>query len=851
MRCPHVKPRFGWVRCPICGERLVYVSITSHFKLPDGKNIYVLENRGKVTLEQWFFENCIVIPDNILPGHKGMIFVEKGAPNIFGEILDLPECREIKKIKLSIPPVIEAYLPTDKSINIASTEDIPLNFDLPRELAEFTQLEAFGNNISANNMETSFVISNPPLSEVITVKLKIGLWELPIKINIEKDFIRFSGKRHFIIPEDASYYINGPIVFQIEVSPAVENSSKLNNVKNKKVRVINRIPWLEVKPSEFYFRRTILSLNINTNKIDNNYRNIIWLGFESDGKKQIFPLTFDWVKREKASFISVDLGTSNTCVCVSFYDEKNDKCPVSIPLISGDSKHRKGEILSAIKFVDFNNEIYELGQHLGILEDKYINDYLKIAKNFKSLLNNNYKLTYFDDSNNIRKLTPTDITKIFIIKILGHILGRFPIKPKESILGCSYPAGFTNGVRNKLIQIWQEISKNFTLESAIPILPEPVALFIAYLQKFPEILPDEGLFAVFDFGGYTADISFIGLENEDSENIGLGNKKIVVFHSSEVLYNNMPMGGELLTFELSKRLLSFINRSNIPYPKNIDEPSQWTFEEFRNYAQLISVAEEYKTSLIKGTVTRELVDASGKVETFSWNMSDEKIRRELESILINFARQGVNQLYKKLIYISKIIKKSSDFSGSYPSLSGKIKYFIENRKIDALVLGGNSMRNQIIRKEFKKNNFTKNCIYDAEVIKLGVSSGISYSLKTAFNLSIDMNFCPVKIGIASLGGLIPIIDMGEYIPKAKIVRNLSWPIMNNKIRIFLSQREDNRLDKSGVVTRIIKTSKKSGKLNIDLKVYPKDEHIGNYLIKKLILDIIDSETGKLIYREEL
>ena len=161
------------------------------------------------------------------------------------------------------------------------------------------------------------------------------------------------------------------------------------------------------------------------------------------------------------------------------------------------------------------------------------------------------------------------------------------------------------------------------------------------------------------------------------------------------------------------------------------------------------------------------------------------------------------------------------------------------------------MRNQIIRKEFKKNNFTKNCIYDAEVIKLGVSSGISYSLKTAFNLSIDMNFCPVKIGIASLGGLIPIIDMGEYIPKAKIVRNLSWPIMNNKIRIFLSQREDNRLDKSGVVTRIIKTSKKSGKLNIDLKVYPKDEHIGNYLIKKLILDIIDSETGKLIYREEL
>ena len=134
--------------------------------------------------------------------------------------------------------------------------------------------------------------------------------------------------------------------------------------------------------------------------------------------------------------------------------------------------------------------------------------------------------------------------------------------------------------------------------------------------------------------------------------------------------------------------------------------------------------------------------------------------------------------------------------------------------------------------------------YEEEIVKKGVSQGLLAAMRSGGqNRIIDLSFSPVSIGTYDLfNGFTPAIRMGEYIKTEKVIENIWLPIPS----IYIS------LDENSSVNSPFMTSRNfgdAGECTVNIKILSITNEDDS--VKSLVLEILDSQTNKLLYREGL
>ncbi|HOQ79446.1 MAG TPA: Hsp70 family protein [Candidatus Cloacimonadota bacterium] len=212
--------------------------------------------------------------------------------------------------------------------------------------------------------------------------------------------------------------------------------------------------------------------------------------------------------------LALDFGTTNTCYAYttddglhtsSYLDVLDDTFADAI-----DDEHV--EIPTTLVFRKFMDQL--LNHHVFITDYHFGDKSAKtFAFMFKSLLPYNTERTYYDLKNNVRIMSPFEITKLYMKFVLDRLKKRRLIKPKELIM--SYPANFERNTIDSLLNVTKELG--YSVDETMSI-SEPEAIALYYIDnKYIKVAEEPVYIAIYDCGGGTTDIAIVKLEDFDGD----------------------------------------------------------------------------------------------------------------------------------------------------------------------------------------------------------------------------------------------------------------------------------------------------------------------------------------------
>jgi len=827
MSCPHfpvLQP--DWRYCPICGKRLFDLEITSAFILPNGTAIALLQNNGIAEFPLCFLENFIVadtikdtgIVEGVSPGTKTAVILKSEFNNILVRIngdedyIPTVKPKRIQYPKLQIAGAFQSklYLNIGKVVatkfQISTNIDLPIRLKLPDELMPYLKILSSNQEIdckdgfmsiewiNTDKMVFTFVIGNSAMQAVF----------VPID-----NFIDVADT-NYICLSDAECYSEKPITHPLRIK-SNKNSVKIQS--NKK--------WLSSKPSEISSGVFELSLFMDTEQLQKYPDSVVYLTFKSKEAIQVAPIRFNWTERtDDNAVLGIDLGTSNSCLAYRVADEiKSFQFPF---------EPRVGELASAVRFKRFENKEYDFGE---LAKEYYFVDPYQVSVNFKPRLTSEKSEKYRDSQNVLADINPFDVTRIYCKQLIREFFSRMPYKPENTRLYFTHPADHIDtNFRAKLYELWRGL--DFNIGDVISGPPEPVALAYAYIFA-QKVIQKPGFYAIFDFGGFTTDLCFFTITQCEDEPV------FDVIYSTKIIIDGISMGGEFLTFLLSKHLADQIS-SKLPFPKsylNIHESDRASRE---NYAKLSRIAELFKiTGKTIGTAELTLKD-----NVFSdIDVTIEPDESELAGIITQFIQRGINQISDFLTKIRENISTSD--KKIQKTRKDVLKQVINSSPpFAAILLGGNSSRHVEVMRIFEESKLAEAIIFDEDVAKIGVSEGLLHWDKGY--VDIRKQYAPFTVAKAKMARFEPIFHWGEPISIDGDFREVKLKTSAGRARLYITTGADlQHKSRSPDMEEIEITG--SGIMNLFVGFETRDDELGI----GLRFVVTDKDTGEICYQKDI
>jgi len=390
---------------------------------------------------------------------------------------------------------------------------------------------------------------------------------------------------------------------------------------------------------------------------------------------------------EEAFYVAVDFGNTNTCV--SFYNFNGNKYEtVSLDSNSPEDVLEFPTIIDFDEFSEPDTEETGKGFKYGYIigKTKYAvgsegNNLDHRIWHFKRKLGTDISAGRLDRKNRLRKFTSEQLTGFFMKEVItrfeertGHVIESMVI---------TYPANFFDYQKQSLRRAVQSVRPEIDV---ITEISEPEALALDYFRK-RELGREQELFAVFDFGGGSTDITVGLIWLQDNV------RKIKVLLSIGL----DQLGGDLLTFELARDIYNRAYDANKGRSDNIEEFFPQTFDDIFlmsstekekrfNFMNLMNKAEEIKTD--KDNQYKYLQregEISIHIPDFYF------IKDQPEPSVISYNAENFNNVAKPMI------------SMGFKKLKGMLDHLKEHNIIneemglDFLILGGNSSRLPLVR----------------------------------------------------------------------------------------------------------------------------------------------------------
>lgn len=421
--------------------------------------------------------------------------------------------------------------------------------------------------------------------------------------------------------------------------------------------------------------------------------------------------------------IGIDFG--NTSTCVSYFNPKiNEFELVALDEFNGEKKYEFPTIIEFNRFCAPGEHESGTGFGYGYLlgETRYAveergDNLLNRAWHFKQGLGQNKPISKLDRTHGrLRQFTAEVLTKYFIKEVIQRFEENTGYDVKSIIL--TYPAGFMDDQIKSLKNVVEQIKPDLEI---ITEISEPEALALHYLNK-KEIIKDKEIFAVFDYGGSSTDITIGQISCEDGE------KEIEVL----VSMGSNQLGGDLLTFEIAKSIYNKIQDEfkrtkkeiDMLFPMKLDDIFLISHSEKEtrfNFMNLMNKAEMIKTNR-EGLYWKLCDHQEIPVEIHSFH----RVRGQFEPIRVNYNIEDFKNVAER--YIQQGLNH----------LNGMLQHLKEHEIIekncflDFVVLGGNSSRLELVKKLARDilGLDENNIFFESEITKTGVASGAAlYGMK--------------------------------------------------------------------------------------------------------------------------
>jgi hypothetical protein len=425
--------------------------------------------------------------------------------------------------------------------------------------------------------------------------------------------------------------------------------------------------------------------------------------------------------------VAIDFGNSSTCV--AFTDRRE------IRLVSLDEAYPKEiEFPTIIDFESFaeeglpeNAEGFRYGHLLELTRYAAGTDgssnFLHRVWSFKRCLGmQSMPITRIDrKSKRIKRFLVEEIYGFY----LKEVLRRF-----ECIKGCTAREVVLTYPANLSITRKKRLSKMAHAALQIPVIDEisePEALALHYFRCTPIERPL--LFAVFDFGGGTTDISIGRIRMEDS----------VWVVSMLISIGLEDLGGDILSFDLAKDIYlrakkGFPSAERL-FPQEFGDMFRISLAERKklyNFMSIMHLAEDLKTNrngcrdelFMKGEVPLSLHEFYTRTDA-----GPEKCR-------VTYTLVDFNQVIS-----SKIRRGFEKLHATFEHLR-EHGVIYQDERIDLLILGGNSSRLPIVRDlAASVLGLTEETIlFDGALAKTGVATGAAYYGQMREDPDVDIVF---------------------------------------------------------------------------------------------------------------
>ena len=452
--------------------------------------------------------------------------------------------------------------------------------------------------------------------------------------------------------------------------------------------------------------------------------------------------------------VAIDFGTTNTCIGylgnrLTQDDYPSWYTPPGYGVQMHDVDRSDGldfEFPTVIQFKDFAQlepfslvsddrtaaSLAEFGEMAKVLMNTSLNLFVRTAWNFKPLIGTEETFWVWDEQKTMEpeRFTPDRLAAIF----LTEVLRRFQQASGRQItkLLATFPATFRDHERESLRKLLAEISGLPNDPEAIVMeTSEPLALAMNRISKlYAQGKLTEGqdyFIGVYDFGGGTTDLNLVKLRLEED-----------IVYYWVLASDGIPVGGEELTFKLSRMLFDRIMADaeqvqkavdppgddladvkgklrNIRYPKKdsreINIPGQYEEWERENFSKLIRSAEELKLAYDKLVEARQrdeplrfraTVQLNLDGETSTGDIWLELNQHEVDAVLGPHIVDGLDRL-NKMATLAKLTPREG------------VGYF------DELLLCGNSSRLKLVHR--KAAEMSSQVHFDPVRAKIGVVEG--------------------------------------------------------------------------------------------------------------------------------
>lgn len=413
--------------------------------------------------------------------------------------------------------------------------------------------------------------------------------------------------------------------------------------------------------------------------------------------------------------LAIDFGNTSTCaafirthdVVLSTLEKKYEKEYKELPtIIEFDSFSPEGTPETGENFR--YGRWLETTRYAGSEKDGP--NFFYRACSFKKQIGQDISIARMDRRNRrLRNLIVNELYRFYLKETLCRFeLGSGATAAKVIL---TYPASFTN---SQLKALRKNAEQALGLE-VITELSEPEALSLHYLRERP--LPeDDLLFAVFDFGGGTTDISIGKVCNDN----GVRVVSIIISVGLD------DLGGDILSFELAKDIYSTAETQfegfEKLFPANFGDIFRISLaerEKLFNFISLMKLAEGLKTNE-DNKLTNLL--AAGQTNI---TVHDFYPRRggSPELWITNYTLQDFRR-----VVTPQIEKGFKKIRSTFRHLAENDLLGAVNGDIGLLILGGNSSRLPIVREIAQGVLGLPNdrILFDPETAKVGVALGAAW-----------------------------------------------------------------------------------------------------------------------------
>jgi hypothetical protein len=548
---------------------------------------------------------------------------------------------------------------------------------------------------------------------------------------------------HYPIGEHAIILGSGLQEINLQIKNEQDAASGSGRGSAQKIALRGAPEWLTVNPSNIGQlgpgQSAVVRLSVNSSKIPGPRREHVRLALTyydpqlecAQERSEPVQLPFEFIEpRRFNDWIAIDFGTSNSCAAM--IDGTTFR---SLTIDAETLNTNLQESPTCIQFVDELRKNYECGMSAYSKRFSGPRAIKATAWAFKPLLSRSTEplpQTYLDILNGQpHTKTVDELIAIYGRALVESVKLRNAIVPRKAVV--TYPVTFGKWQRERLASAFKAAG----LEEVVTPINESVALAIHYAYLHREVFLKPAIFAVFDFGGGTTDMAIFQIHPSAAKDRSPELRLLDV--------GGVDVGGELLTFELARliyeKLVPAPDRQRFAFPSNLEELSTSNSDLMReNYSHLADLAENVKRSfqsnpaIFGREIAKSLFDGS-RYQAFKTEISSD----EVEALL----RQRIKQPIAALIEMISALQERG---------------VITERKIDRIILGGNSSRMPLVTDMLAEALFEgdrSSVLIDTENMKFGVMKGaLLYAVAPeALPFPIDQvnQTLPCRVGLLGAG----------------------------------------------------------------------------------------------------